>query len=448
MQLPRMIEIEQKLYAKRVKDIDGAVRRAWNAAGIAAKLTRSTRVAITVGSRGIDNIVAITRALVGLAKAAGAKPFIIPAMGSHGGATPAGQTELLASLGVTPESVGAPIRASMATAKIGETRNGTPVYASQEALKADGLVAVNRIKQHTDFTGDYESGLAKMLAIGVGKRECAVAMHSGLCASLREDVPAAAAMMIERLPVLGGIAILENGYHQTAEIVGIPAGEILRREWHLLRRVRRSVPSFPFDEIDLLIVDWIGKDVSGVGFDTHVIARRMIWGEPEFCRAGMSPHPRRQIPPGGSCSTPTGRSFRSCPTGIRVIAALDVTPGSHGNALGVGLADLVTKRLADKIDWNVVRTNVLHTGFLNRAKLPITLPNDRELLRAAFLAMGSPDPKKARIVRVADTLQIGRLWISEGLLAEARRNRRITILGKPTPFAFDKNGDLARLARL
>jgi hypothetical protein len=401
-----MIEIEQKLYARRVTDIAKAVRRAWDSAGLARRITRGGRIAITAGSRGIDNIPAITRALVELVRAAGARPFILPAMGSHGGATPAGQTELLASLGITPESVGAPIRASMATAKIGTTPNGLPVYAAQEALKADGLIVVNRIKQHTDFTGDYESGLVKMLAIGVGKRDGAAAMHTGQCASLREDVPAAAAMMIERLPVLGGVAILENGYHQTADIVGISASDILKREKALLRRVRRNAPGFPFDDIGLLIVDWIGKDISGVGFDTHVIARRMVWNEPEF----------------------TGSR-------IRVIAALDVTPGSHGNGLGLGL------------DWHVVRTNVLHTGFLNRAKLPLTLPNDRELLRAAFLAMGSPDPKKARIVRVADTLQVGRMWISEGLLPEARRNPRVTILGKRVALAFDRNGDLERLVR-
>jgi hypothetical protein len=418
MQLPRMIEIEQKLYAKRVKDIGKAVYEAWRAGGLSRKLPRGGRVAITAGSRGIDNIAAITRAIVELVKAAGAKPFILPAMGSHGGATLQGQTEVLASLGIAPQSVGAPIRASMATSQIGTTPSGLPVYAAQEALKADGVIAVNRIKQHTDFTGDYESGLVKMLAIGVGKRDGAAAMHTGQCASLREDVPAAAALMIKRLPVLGGIAILENGYHQTAEIVGIPSAEILTKEKELLRRVRRNAPRLPFEEIDLLIVDWIGKDISGVGFDTHVLARRMVWNEAEF------KGPR-----------------------IRVVAALDVTPGSRGNGLGLGLADLVTQRLADKIDWNVVRTNVLHTGFLNRAKLPITLPNDRELLRAAFLAMGSPDARKARIVRISDTLQVGRMWISEGLLTQARANPRITILEKPTRLEFGDGGGLERLAR-
>ncbi len=418
MQFPRMIEIEQKLYAKRVGDIDRAVRRAWDAAGIARKLPRGGHIAITAGSRGIDNIAAITRALVGLAREAGGKPFILPAMGSHGGATPAGQTQVLASLGITPDSVGAPIRASMATTRLAATPSGLPVYAAREAVKADGAIVVNRIKQHTDFTGDHESGLVKMLAIGVGKRDGAVAMHSRLCASLREDVPPAAEIMIERLPVIGGIAILENGRHQTADIVGIASDEIMAKDKELLRRARRNAPGFPFDEIDLLVVDWIGKDVSGVGFDTRVIARHMVWGEPEFegCR-------------------------------IRVIAALDVTPGSIGNALGVGIADLISERLASKIDWNMVRTNVLHTSFLNRAKLPITLPNDRELLRAAFLAMGSPDSKKARIVRVADTLNVGRLWISEGLLPQARLNPRITILTAPTALAFDRSGHLRRLPR-
>jgi hypothetical protein len=375
-------------------------------------------VAITAGSRGIVNIAAIARALVEIAKAAGAKPFILPAMGSHGGATPAGQTQLLASLGIRPESVGAPIRASMSTAQIGTTPSGLPVYAAREALKADGLIVVNRIKQHTDFTGDYESGLVKMLAVGVGKREGAAAMHTGQCASLRGDVPAAAALMMARLRVVGGIAILENGYHETADIVGLRPNEIMAREKELLRRVRRNAPGLPFDEIDLLIVDWIGKDISGAGLDTHVIGRRMVWNEPEF------------------------RGPR-----IRVVAALDVTRGSYGNAVGIGLADLVTTRVALKTDWHIVRTNVLHTGFLNRAKLPLVMDNDRHLLHAAFTAMGSPDPRKARIVRIADTLQLGRLWISEGLLPEARGNARIAIVGKPARLEFDEGGDLERLAR-
>jgi hypothetical protein len=413
MAFPRFLEIEQRLYSRRVDDIGRAVEGAWETAGIARRIRRGGRVGITVGSRGIDNIAAIVKSAADLVKRAGGKPVIIPAMGSHGGATAAGQTELLESLGVTAESVGAPIRAAMATVKLGTTRAGTPIYASREAVKADGVIVMNRIKQHTDFVGEYESGLAKMLAIGVGKREGAVAMHSRRCASLRVDVPEAAGALIERLPVLGGLAILENGYHETADIEGIPAEEILGREKALLKRVRRNAAEIPFPEVDLLIVDRIGKDISGVGFDTHVIARRMVWGEPEF------------------------RGPR-----IHVIAARDISEASHGNALGMGLADLVTERLANKIDWNALRTNVLHTGFLNRAKLPIALPNDRELIGAAMFTLGEPAAKRVRVVRIADTLRLGRMWISEGLLGEARANARIGVLGNPVEMAFDRSGNL------
>ena len=413
MAFPRFAEIEQRLYSRRVDDIGRAVEGAWETAGIARRIRRGGRVGITVGSRGIDNIAAIVKSAADLVKRAGGKPVIIPAMGSHGGATAAGQTELLESLGVTAESVGAPIRAAMATVKVGTTRAGTPIYASREAVKADGVIVMNRIKQHTDFVGEYESGLAKMLAIGVGKREGAVAMHSRRCASLREDVPEAAGVLIERLPVLGGLAILENGYHETADIEGIPAEEILGREKALFKRVRRNAAGIPFPEVDLLIVDRIGKDISGVGFDTHVIARRMVWGEPEF------------------------RGPR-----IHVIAARDISEASHGNALGMGLADLVTERLANKIDWNALRTNVLHTGFLNRAKLPIALPNDRELIGAAMFTLGEPEAKRVRVVRIPDTLRLGRMWISEGLLGEARANARIGVLGKPVEMAFDRSGNL------
>ncbi len=411
--LPRLAEVEQRLYSRRAGDIGRAAEAAWKGAGLSRRVRRGARVGITVGSRGIDNIAAIVRSTADLVKQAGGKPFIIPAMGSHGGATAAGQTALLESLGVTAQSAGAPIRAAMEAVKLGATPSGTPIYAGREAVEADGVIVMNRIKQHTDFVGEYESGLVKMLAIGVGKRDGAVAMHSRRCASLREDVPEAARVLIARLPVLGGLAILENGYHETADIEGIPAGGILEREKALLRRVRRNAAGIPFPEVDLLIVDRIGKDISGVGFDTHVIARRMVWGEPEF------------------------RGPR-----IHVVAARDVSEASHGNALGMGLADLVTERLASKIDWDAVKTNVLHTGFLNRAKLPIVLPNDRELIGAAIFTLGKPDPRRVRVVRIPDTLRLGRMWVSEGLLGEARANARITVLGKPAAMAFDRSGNL------
>lgn len=415
MQLPRMTEIEQRLYSRRVGDIGRAVGRAWEAAAVARRIRRGGRVGITVGSRGIDSIAAVARSAADLVKQAGGKPFIIPAMGSHGGSTPAGQTAVLKALGVTPASVGAPIRASMAAAKVGTTSHGVPVYASREALKADGLIVVNRVKQHPDYASEHESGLAKMLAVGVGKREGAMAMHSRSCDSLREDVPEAARMLLKRLRVVGGMAILENGYHQVADIVGLAPGEMLIGEKAVLKRAKRTAARLPFAEVDLLMVNRIGKDISGVGFDTYVIGRRMIWGEPEL-RGGRA----------------------------RIVAALDLTPGSHGNALGVGLADLLTERLARKIDWEAVRMNVLHTGFLNRAKLPITLRNDRDLIAAAMRSLGGPDPRRVRMVRITDTLSLGHMWVSEGLLPEARRHSRVRVVGRPTAMKFDRSGNLQR----
>lgn len=412
MRLPRFLQIAQQLYSRRAGDLPAAVSRACAAAGLAARISPGQRVGITVGSRGIANIAEITRALVAELKGLGARPFILPAMGSHGGATARGQTELLASLGVTPESVGAPIRAAMATERIGTTRAGVPIFASREALRCDALIVMNRIKQHTDFTGEYESGLMKMLAVGVGKREGAAAMHARRCRSLQEDVPEAARALLARLPVVAGIALLENGYNEIAEIVGLTPEAIPAREKVLMRRVRRHASGLPFPEIDLLIVDRMGKDISGVGMDTHVLARRMLWEEPNF------------------------RGPR-----IRLVAALDLTEASHGNALGIGLADLITDRLKNKLDVEATRTNVLHTGWLNRVKLPLSFPNDREVLRAAFIALGEPDPRRVRILRIRDTLHLSHLWISEGLLEEAQRHPRVRVLGRPEEPQFDRAGN-------
>ena len=412
MPFPRFVEIEQRLYARRIADIPTAVGRAFADAAIERRLRPGQTVAITVGSRGIAKIAEITRAVVAEAKRIGARPFILPAMGSHGGATPAGQTAVLASLGVTPSYVGAPIRASMTVERLGKTKSGIEVFVSREALKADAVIVMTRVKQHTDFEGEYESGLVKMMAVGMGKRKGAAAMHGRRCDSLREDVPQSAKMVLGRAPIVAGLAILENGHNEPAEVVGLQPQDILAREPALMRRVRRNAARLPFPDIDLLIVDWIGKDISGIGLDTHVICRRMIWEEPEFRG-----------------------------TNIQLIAALDLTEGSHGNALGVGLADLITDRLLRKIDMQALKINVLHTGWLNRAKLPLSFANDREVLEAAFIGLGHPNPRKARIVRIQDTLHLSRLSISEGLLAQARKHPRIQVLGKPAEIAFDRHGN-------
>jgi len=416
MPFPRFLEIEQKVYARRVRDISAAVAEACAASGLNRRVKRGESVAVTVGSRGLANLPVIVRSVVDAVKALGAKPFILPAMGSHGGATAAGQTAMLESLGVTPASVGAPLRAGMAAEKIGETSHGVAVYAAREALKADRVIVMNRIKQHTDFEADYESGLMKMLAIGVGKREGAMAMHSRLCASLCDDLPQAAVLLLRVLPVAAGIAILENGYNDTAEIVGLAPAEIPAREKELLRKERRTASRLPFKEVDLLLVDWMGKDISGLSMDTHVLDRRMLWEAPYF----------------------RGPQWR-----IRLVAALDLTKASHGNPLGIGLADLMTERLCRKIDLEALKINVLHTGWLNRAKLPLCYKDDRAILEAAHIALGRPDPKQVRMVRIRDTLRLGRMWISEGLLPDALAHPKVTVLSDPRPVTFTRDGRFA-----
>jgi hypothetical protein len=415
MELPRFVEIEQKLHGRRVGDLPAAVAKACEEAGLRSRVAPGNTVAITVGSRGIANMAEIAAAVVRVVKDLGGQPFLLPAMGSHGGSTAEGQTELLASLGVTPASVGAPIRADMTAEQVGETSNGVRVFAAREALRADRVIVLNRVKQHTDFEGEYESGLMKMLAIGVGKRDGAMAMHGRLCASLREDLPQAAHLLLRALPVAAGLAILENGYNDTAEIVGLAPEEIPEREKELLRRARRNAAKLPFKHIDLLLVDRLGKDVSGIGMDSHVLGRRMLWEEPNF-RGGPN---------------------------IRLVAALDLTEASHGNPLGIGLADLMTERLRRKIDEHALKMNVLHTGWLNRAKLPLCYEDDRAVLQAAFIALGRPDPKQARLLRITDTLHLGRMWISEGFLPEAQRHAKVTVLGELQPLAFNARGEIS-----
>ncbi len=416
MEFPRFVEIEQKLYARRVRDISAATVEACLASGLKNRVKRGDSVAITVGSRGISNLPLIVKTVADYVKDCGGKPFLLPAMGSHGGATAEGQTEVLHSLGVTPDSVGAPIRANMAAEKVGETSHGVAVYAAREALRADRLIVLNRIKQHTDFEAAYESGLMKMLAIGVGKREGAMAMHSRLCESLCNDVPEAASLLMRKVKVAAGIALLENGYHETAQIVGLAPAEIPTREVELLKHVRRTAARLPFRYLDLVLVDRMGKDISGIGMDTHVLDRRMLWEAPHF----------------------KGPQWR-----IRLVAALDLTEASHGNPLGIGLADLMTEKLRRKISLDALKVNILHTGWLNRGKLPLCYENDREVLRAAHVALGRPDPTKVKMLRIRDTLQLGRMWISEGLLPEAEAHPKVTVLGEPKPIAFAKDGSFA-----
>ena len=360
---PPLYAVRQTLVSRPLADIPVRVRSELAAWPGWEALPPAARIAVTAGSRGIRNIGLILRAVCDELKVRGYQPFIVPAMGSHGGATVEGQAALLADLGVTPDSVGAPILGSLETDEVGRTAEGHPVLMDRLAHRADGLIVVNRVKKHTDFSAATESGLLKMIAIGLGKHVQAARIHSYGAEGLRTLVPQFARVALANSPVLFGLAILEDGYDETSDIVLVQRDRIPEEEPKLLRRAVRQMARLPMRQIDLLIVNCMGKDVSGAGMDTNVIGRYRVPGVPD------------------------PRSPR-----VRYLAVLDLTDASHGNAVGVGLADITTARLAAKIDQTNFYINAAISGFLERGKLPMVCPTDQEAVDLG-LRLLSPAPR-------------------------------------------------------
>lgn len=414
-ELPAMARVRQRLYDRVLIDIEGAVLRQVDE-HLRDRIQPGQSIAVAVGSRGVANVARIARATVEGIRRLGGEPFVIPAMGSHGGATAEGQIEVLASLGVTEESVACPIRSSMEVVQLGQTDDGLPVYLDRNAARADGIIVINRVKKHTDFHGEIESGLMKMLCIGLGKKAQADLVHSYGAQGLRYHVPRVARVTLARAPILLGIATLENGNEETAEIVALRPEEIEAGEKRLLRKNKRHYPMLPLDEIDLLIVDRIGKDISGTGMDTNVIGRIRIAGEPE--------------PPKPS---------------IRMLVALSLTEASHGNAVGVGLADVISQRMRDQIDDAVMAVNVVTSGFLERGKIPITLPNDRLAIETALSRLSPETRRRPRIVRILDTLHVAEFEASEALVEELKDRPSVSVAPDLHPIYFDATGTICPL---
>ena len=374
------------------------------------------RVAITAGSRGISKIPEIIAALVKWLHQHGAQPFVIPAMGSHGGATADGQLEMLANLGMTEESLGAPIYSSLETVELGRLPNGMPVFIDKLAAEADGIVIVNRIKPHTDYTGDFESGLAKMAAIGLGKLRGADTVHRYGVQGLLSLMPEAARLVCQKAPVIFGLACIENAYHEVAQVTALPpqgiAGE---QEKALLRLAYDLMPRFPFPEIDVLIVEEMGKNISGVGMDPKVIGRVKVHGVPDVAE----------------CS-------------IRTIAVLRLTDEAHGNASGIGLADVTTQKLVQEIDFEATYLNCITSGItgIQRAFLPLVAPMDRAAIETAVRVCGRPEAHHTRIVRIKNTLTLGEMDVSMDLLSEALPDSKVTPLGDRFELPFDADGSL------
>lgn len=377
------------------------------------------RIAIAVGSRGITGLQAIVRLVVERLKDFGAQPFIVPAMGSHGGASPEGQTELLAGFGISERELGVSIRAAMEVDCIGKTQDGVAVWLSTEARQADGIVLVNRIKPHTDFEGDVGSGLLKMLVVGLGKHVGAAKYHRASSRWGYEHVlRTSARVILTQAPVLGGLAIVEDQAHRTARIAYCPAAEMESREEILFEDAKRLLPRLPFDEVHLLIVDRMGKNISGTGMDSNVIGRT-VHGYSTLHGEGL------------------GRPW------IRRLFVRELTPESRGNATGIGMADFTTARLVQSVDRRVTALNALTALTVQGAKIPIHFETDREVIAAALESTGVEDWAQAGVVRILDTLSLERLEISESFLNAAKGRDDLEILSSPEEMRFDGVGNLA-----
>ena len=416
---PTMYAVQRVYQADEVPEVpqdDLPARVRDELRNLQGRLRPGAHVAITAGSRGVANIAAILHTCGEAVRAAGGDPFVIPAMGSHGGATAEGQTAVLAGYGVTPDTVGMPVVSNMEVREIGRVADGMPVYLSVTALEADHVLLVNRVKPHTDFRGSVESGLAKICAIGLGKQRGAQTIHSYGSRGLAELMPQAARCLVETTgKIVGGLAILENAFDRTASVHWVePEGIAGPAEEALQRRAKELLASIPFDQVDVLVIEEMGKNISGCGMDTNVIGRMWVPGVPETER------PR-----------------------IQAIVVLDLTEASHGNATGIGLADFTTDHLVSKIDWHATYVNGYTSGVggLMRNRLPWVLPDDRAAIAAAIRMCGKPDPSTVRLVRVKNTLMVAHMEISESLLDESP-DVRVEVVGPPKPLAFDAAGRL------
>lgn len=411
--IPQMVRIRQKFDATALGNPIGVLRKELQKPGTIDRIQPGQQVAVAVGSRGVANIDQFAKTTIDAIKEAGGMPFIVPCMGSHGGADAGGQQEVLRHLGITENSVGAPIRSSMEVVQIGQLPNGLPVYADRIASEADAIVVINRVKPHTAFRGPIESGIMKMIAIGLGNQKGAEACHQLGFKYMAGNVPAMARILIDRLPIRFGVAAVENAYDQTCRIEALPAEKIEERERELLEEAKRRLPKLLFDQIDVLVVDYIGKNISGDGMDPNV--------------TGRYPTPYAHGGPD-----------------VSKIVVLDLTQETEGNANGIGTADFTTQRLVDKMDREATTVNGLTSTVCAPTKIATTLENDYYAIKAAVKTCNILDYTKCRLVRIRDTLHLGEIDISVNMLDEAREHPDIEIVSEPFDLQFDREGNLAK----
>jgi hypothetical protein len=411
IKLPKMVKIRQNFPRPKIDDIPLAVYNEISKPEIAKTIKSGQSIAITVGSRGVANVALITKEVVKVVKSLGGNPFIVPAMGSHGGATAEGQREVLESFGVTEEYIDAPIKSSMEVKEIGRTEDDRPVLIDKHAAEADGIIVVGRIKPHTAFRGKYESGLMKMMTIGLGKQKGADTCHEAGFKHMAYNVPLFANAILKHANVLFGLGLIENPYDETCKIIALEKDEIPEKEPDLLIEAKNLMPKIMFDKFDVLVVDEIGKNISGDGMDPNITAT--------YCTPYASGGPE-----------------------IQRVVVLDLTEETHGNCLGMGMADFITKRLFDKADLEKSYPNALTATVSSTVKVPMIMRSDSLAIAAAIKICNEIDKNNARIVRIKNSLHVGEIYISEALLEEAKRNPDIEILGEPEYFAFDDQGNL------
>jgi len=414
--LPRFQRVKQEFPRPQETNITQAVFRAIDRLPDIAATCQGKSVALTAGSRGISQIPEILAAVVHWLWEHGAEPFIVPSMGSHGGATAQGQVQALANLGITEDSIGVPIHSSMDVVEVGKLPNGMPIFIDRIAASADGIVIINRIKPHTDFVADFESGLAKMAILGLGKQQGASIVHSYGVEGLQVLMPQAARVVVQNTPVLFGLASIENAYHEVAIIEAVaPKGIAGPEERELLKQAYALLPHFPFPEIDVLIVEQMGKNISGVGMDPKVIGRVKVHGVPDLA-----------------------------PCDIHAIAVLDLTHETHGNASGIGLADVTTRHLVEQIDFEALYINCITAGIcgIQRSFIPLVAPDDRAAILTALRVCGQADPLQARIVRIKNTLSMDEIDVSESLTRPSQSSEKCRPVSSFFSLNFNPDGRL------
>jgi hypothetical protein len=413
-----MIRIRQRFEAPVVDDIAGEIERQIEALQLAPEVTPGQSVAVACSSRGIANYAEVVSAVVTGLKCLGLDPFLVPAMGSHGSATAEGQKRVLEAYGLTADRVGAPIRSSLDADPIGETPDGIPVCIDRYAHRADHIVLINRIRQHTEFDHEIESGLMKMLGIGLGKQEGAALYHKAILVyGYPRVITTVAHTVLQTGKILFGVGLVENGLAQTAQVVVATADALEATEKEALKLAKELAPRLPFEEADVLIIDEMGKDISGAGFDTKVVGRILM---PLLAEEPATPR-------------------------IKRIVVCDLTDKTAGNADGIGIADFCTRRLVDKIDFGALHANALAGAEPEHARIPLTLDSDRCAIQAAIDSVGLIPTEELKVIRIRNTMQLERMQVSSAYLDAARRSEQLEILGPPEPLAMDPEGNLRPL---